>query len=88
MTLRSKAKRTLFYEQRSSPRPELFSFVTAMMIHYKYNFQKIVIVRTRWPRGQRRWHVSKHCVVAPHCNVAWDLVVRITNNYAAYDNGV
>ena len=28
-------------------------------------YKKFVIVQTRWPRGQRRWHVSKHGVVAP-----------------------
>ena len=39
----------------------------------------------KWPRGQRRWHVSNHGVVAPHSSihVAWNLVVRLPNDYAA-----
>ena len=37
-------------------------------------------IYTRWPRGQRRWQVSNHGVVAPQ--YAWDLVVRLPKNSA------
>ena len=77
MAERSKAKRCLFCEQSLKLQKIFFFFVIARVIQYKYNFKNFLTVRTRWPRGQRRWHVSNHGIVAPQCSVAWDLVVRL-----------